>query len=835
MVVLAPLQLPCYVAASSAEVDRVIEKLGWWPHRLICKSDWHVGPCKLPVSLRLRVCSFLPPPNLLRQVGRHLRDARGGESIVRRTYAIIHACLQALWSRDERYRVDQDWRGGVEKVLRYNIKSVMVVRYASRSHRDYPTHVAEIMGQLVDGRYFHYQDMHPNMDWPLTSACSWADVDSYLESMQFPDDCFVLTLGPDLLTVLRQLDHRSLQNLVTRPEAGQYTDGPCGCLTCRMDAAIEKFGIQDQVQMFAVLQDLRDDLQSLYLEVWNQQDDENDSASDHYGHDYSEHGSWMPQHCSKKIAWALELVEKQQMNSDCVCGNDLLDIWHGLQGVLYASDADDVGELRRNTPAFEAVKTAYSELMQFLFCPFTWQSVSIDSLSFTEASCPSVFLEGPRAGQPLALLVEQLKTGDAVLSEFAFNVIKLEGNTYVLGKQCELWCLKEYMLWASRQQPAVDVETVEVTVWPLVPSIKFNHGDIDPLQHFLELFSTTCAGVSIDLLEPTPEQMATIFSLAGTGTPDDLQDESEKLVCDIKLVEELWTLVSSLEGQMASAVGKEALVKVRRCLCELQNAHDPHEKSIPQADNENMQTDILQKSDEDSVDQDKRMPRELAATVDPEEAANIVEACWVSPIEARIAAENSFGSGSVVQQHCMSGSLAPPQVHPNGSLIVLCFKRHPGAFDTALIDSPLAQELVGRGVDVHPVWANGAKVLAEGVDPFVLDEARVIPAPWHVIVREHHEHEVYKTLRALPHEIRPKLKRGREKIFVHDSDLEHAQLRSLSPRSSCSLSAQSFELQSDPTSSSENVPPVERLVLIRRTFIHVEGRQEQIPKSARTC
>merc|ERR1719223_2133813 len=206
------------------------------------------------------------------------------------------------------------------------------------------------------------------------------------------------------------------------------------------------------------------------------------------------------------------------MNSDCVCGEDLLDIRDGLRGVLYASDADDAEELQRDTPAFEAVERAYNELMQFLGCPFTWQSVSIDSLSFTEASCPSVFLEGLRAGQPLALLVEQLQTGDAVLSEFVFDVIKLGGNTYVLGKQCELWCLKEYMLWASQQDPAVDVQTVEVTIWPLVPSIKFNHGEMDPLQQFLALFSTTCGGASIDLLEPAPEQIAMISALAGTGT-----------------------------------------------------------------------------------------------------------------------------------------------------------------------------------------------------------------------------------------------------------------------------------------------------------------------------
>jgi len=853
MVVCEPFQLPCYVAASSVEVDRVIEKLGWWPYRLICKSNWHVGLHELPFSLKSSICSFLPPPNLLRQLGQHLRNVGGGASVFRRTCAIIHECLQAMGSQDLQDHVchaagfinDRDhysFAGMSEAVLRQSIKSVMVVRYASRSYCGYPTSVAEILGQLVDGRYFHYQDMHPHQDWPLTVPCMWADddgsgsedsvdVDSYLNALQSSEDCLVLTSGPDLLTVLQQLDHRTLRSLVTC-SPGQYKDGPCGCLICQREAAIEEFGIQGQVQMFAALKDVRGDLEGLYTKAYNDdgfsdEDDENAIASDSCSSHHFEPGSWLPLHCNKVIEWAIKLVENQQNNSDSLVSEDLLDVENSLRAVLWASEADE-WELRRDTPAFEAVKTAYHDLLHFLTCPYTWQHASIDSLSFTESSCTTVFLEGPRAGQPLALLVEELKTGEALLSEFGFDVVSLGGSTYVLGKQCELWCLKEYMLWASLQDPAVDVETIEVTVWPPVPSVEFKYGNVDPLQHFLSLFSTSCGGVSIDLVEPTPEKIAMISALAETASPDDLQDERGKLACDIKLVDKLWTLVSSLEEQMASAAGKEALGKIRSCLLELQSAHGLHEETTLQADSQKI--DVLQR-DEDNVVQDKYMAREPAASVDPEEAANIVEACWVSAIEARIAAENAFGSGFVVQHSCKSGNVGPPQVYPEGKLVVLCFNRHPGAFDQALIDSPLAQELVGRGVDVHPPWANGAKILAEGVDPFVLDEARVIPAPWHVIVREHHEHEVYKTLRALPHRIRPTLKRGCEKVFVHDRDPEHAELHNLSPSSSRSSSVQSFEFQS----ADGDIPSVEPLVLIRRTFIHVGVRQEGSPKSAKTC
>eukprot|EP00930_Biecheleria_cincta_P040362 TRINITY_DN2765_c0_g1_i1.p1 TRINITY_DN2765_c0_g1~~TRINITY_DN2765_c0_g1_i1.p1 ORF type:complete len:871 (-),score=165.03 TRINITY_DN2765_c0_g1_i1:443-3055(-) len=870
MVVLEPCELPRFVAASSGEVDGVIKKLAWWPHRLICRSGWHVVSCEFPFSLKASICSFLPPPNLLRQLGQHLRNASGGESVFRRTCAITHACLKAMGSQDLQDRVRHaaefindhyyyeheygwGWSEYSMEVLRQSIKSVMVIRYASRSHRDYPTHVAEILGQLVDGRYFHYQDMHPQKDWPLTVACSlWADddgsgsensvdVDSSLDALQDSADCLVLTLGRDLLTVLQQLDHRTLQHLVMRPEAGQYKDGPCGCSTCRSDAAIEKFDIQGQVQMYAALESIRGDLEGLYTEAFNNdecsdEDDGGASASDRDSYDNLEPGSWLPLSCSKTIEWALELLENQKA-TDYVFSEDLLDVQSRLEAVQYASEANDDGELRRGTYAFEDVENACNELRSFLICtPASWQHASIDSLSFTEASCSSVFLEGPRAGKPLAVLLEELKTGDVFLSEFDFDVVKLGGNTYVLGKQCELWCLKEYMLWASQQDPAVDVETVEVNVWPVVPSVKFKHGDVDPLQHFLASFSTACGGVSIDLTEPTPGEIAMISALAETGVPADLQNERGRLAHDVELVEELWTLVSTLEEQVASLAGKNALGKIRGCLCELQSACGSQNESIVQTDNQKMPIAVLQKGHQDSEVQDKQMAQGPVATVDPEEAANIVEACWVTAIEARIAAENSVGSGCIFQQSCKSGNAGPLQVHPAGSLVVLCFNRHPGAFDRALIDSPLAQELASRGVDVHPPWANGAKILAEGVDPFVLDEARVIPAPWHVIVREFHEHEVYKTLRAsLPYEIRPKLKRGCEKLIVHDSDPKHEQARSLSPRSSCGSSAESFELQSAPASSSEDIHSAETLVLIKRTFIHVEVRREESIKSAKTC
>ena len=46
---------------------------------------------------------------------------------------------------------------------------------------------------------------------------------------------------------------------------------------------------------------------------------------------------------------------------------------------------------------------------------------------------------------------------------------------------------------------------------------------------------------------------------------------------------------------------------------------------------------------------------------------------------------------------------------------VLAFNRHPKEFQEAILASELAQSMKAKGIDVEPQWANGAKVLFDGV------------------------------------------------------------------------------------------------------------------------
>merc|ERR1712039_546418 len=80
-----------------------------------------------------------------------------------------------------------------------------------------------------------------------------------------------------------------------------------------------------------------------------------------------------------------------------------------------------------------------------------------------------------------------------------------------------------------------------------------------------------------------------------------------------------------------------------------------------------------------------------------------------------------------------------------------------------VLSTQLAKDFCAAGVNVQPVWAKGAIVLADCVCQAVLEE---IPHPWHVAVSECNESQVYEALQSLPYNLRPRLKKSCGRYYI---------------------------------------------------------------------
>jgi len=97
-----------------------------------------------------------------------------------------------------------------------------------------------------------------------------------------------------------------------------------------------------------------------------------------------------------------------------------------------------------------------------------------------------------------------------------------------------------------------------------------------------------------------------------------------------------------------------------------------------------------------------------------------------------------------------------------GLILIVGFGSHPPQFTDAILKSPLAEDLRSKGVDVHPPWANGAKVLIGGLTSDILEKSGHAVEElkvYHVLCLPEDEETVQECLMQLPYRIRPRAKR----------------------------------------------------------------------------
>lgn len=103
----------------------------------------------------------------------------------------------------------------------------------------------------------------------------------------------------------------------------------------------------------------------------------------------------------------------------------------------------------------------------------------------------------------------------------------------------------------------------------------------------------------------------------------------------------------------------------------------------------------------------------------------------------------------------------PSEYEGGDRVLVIGFNSHPRDFTDAICDSELAQRLHNRGIPISPVWANGAKILVEGLKPEIMKEAGFPPEDlrlWHVVVHPEKERDVFESLMKLTYRKRPREK-----------------------------------------------------------------------------
>jgi len=215
---------------------------------------------------------------------------------------------------------------------------------------------------------------------------------------------------------------------------------------------------------------------------------------------------------------------------------------------------------------------------------------------------------------------------------------------------------------------------------------------------------------------------------------------------------------------------------------------------------------------------------EMAAVISETEAALIQHERWATAVEARLA---KSGQLDAREERPPAGSTCN-DIH----IQVLTFHRHPAEFVAALIDSDLGCELAARGVNMRPDWAQGAKVMMEGLTPDALSAAGVDPSTlraWNVVALKSDEPRILAAIASLPYRSRPRVRRAASQSIV----LKHARPSESSAECGNPSEAEAEENADTPETPLEGlISAIE--VSIRRTFVHFEESASISPRTAAT-
>mmetsp|Transcript_142376 Transcript_142376/g.454281 ORF Transcript_142376/g.454281 Transcript_142376/m.454281 type:complete len:278 (+) Transcript_142376:1183-2016(+) len=234
---------------------------------------------------------------------------------------------------------------------------------------------------------------------------------------------------------------------------------------------------------------------------------------------------------------------------------------------------------------------------------------------------------------------------------------------------------------------------------------------------------------------------------------------------------------------------------------------------------------------------------EVAAEIDPAEAAAVSQQVWASAVEALCARDASQSSASV--------SASASSALRSMDVVVLVFNRDDFAFDEALLASAVAHRAANRGVDVKPAWANGAKIFVPGIGAEELAEVHIDPRPRYVVALASDQEELLKALTAIPSRRRPRLKPTGPVLAVPTpGDIALFNDVSSSGGGGCSRGAASdhdVESTLPTTSSSSSAAPRSSQDLplrlesrlpdglgVRWTFLHFDEPQSDIPQMSRS-
>jgi len=159
-----------------------------------------------------------------------------------------------------------------------------------------------------------------------------------------------------------------------------------------------------------------------------------------------------------------------------------------------------------------------------------------------------------------------------------------------------------------------------------------------------------------------------------------------------------------------------------------------------------------------------------------EEAYTIVGACpmvseSVMPRAGIPVPGLNSGADTLVGDDGASESMDGWKVEGGVPSYVMNFGKHNEHFDQTVVNSQLAMALRNHGVDITPSWANGAKVLVEGVTPEMMEQVGFPPntlRPWHVVIPASEEAGLLDALRMMPYRARPRVRNRHAVTLAND-------------------------------------------------------------------